>query len=239
MNAAIDVGNTLVKVGIFEQDKMIEKHTFNSLEELKEKLSMGQYKKIIVASVKQPYTEIKKILSLSTDVVFLTNQTPIPFINNYKSDSLGIDRIALAAGAIKHFPQKNSLIIDLGTCITYDFINTKNEYEGGAISPGLNMRYKSLHTFTARLPLIDPEQSTNLDIGNTTESSIISGVTNGISGEIEFFISKIQNKFGHINVILSGGDAIYFESRIKATIFAIPELLLEGLNAILRHNASN
>ncbi|MFQ3213808.1 MAG: type III pantothenate kinase [Marivirga sp.] len=238
MNAAIDVGNTLVKVGVFKKDKMIEQHSFTSLQMLKKRIDLSSFEKLIVASVNQPYDEINDALQLPASTYYLTTNTSLPFFNHYASNSLGIDRIALAAGANKLFPNQNNLIIDMGTCITYDLVNKDNEYIGGAISPGVNMRFKSLHTFTARLPLIPSEPLHEVDIGNTTEDSIMSGVTNGVVGELEYFISKFENKFGDINIILCGGNANFFESKIKATIFAIPQLLLEGLNAILKHNAS-
>jgi type III pantothenate kinase len=238
MNAVIDVGNTLVKVGIFKKDKMIEKHSFTSLQRLKDTIDLSSYEELIIASVNQPYNEIGEALQLPASTSYLTSNTSLPFINLYASTSLGIDRIALAAGANALFPNQNTLVIDMGTCITYDLINKKNEYEGGAISPGVNMRFKSLHTFTARLPLIPSAPLRDIDLGNTTEDSIMCGISSGVVGELEYFISKYQNKFEDINIILCGGDANFFERRIKATIFAIPELLLQGLNAILKHNAS-
>ncbi|GAB3328422.1 type III pantothenate kinase [Marivirga atlantica] len=240
MFATIDIGNTLAKLGLFKDDELIAQFSFQNLAEMKETLTSYSIDKYIIASVNQPYEEISLQLSLNSDqAMFLDQQTNIPFINKYKSSTLGIDRIALVAGAQSKFPQKNVLVIDAGSCITYDFITDKSAYLGGAISPGAQMRFKSMHNFTARLPLLQlKNQPADEWLGNTTEASMSSGVINGIVGEMEAFIRKYQESFGPTHVLISGGDAKFFESRIKATIFAIPELLLVGLNAILRHNAS-
>jgi len=241
MFATIDIGNTLAKLGLFEDDELIAQFSFQNLQEMFERLNDYSVHKYIIASVKQPYNEISKKLSLNPDqTIFLDQKTTLPFINKYKSSTLGIDRIALVAGAQSKFPQKNVLVIDAGTCITYDFITNESFYLGGAISPGAQMRFKSMYNFTARLPLLQlKNQPADEWLGNTTEASMSSGVINGIVGEMESFIQKYQESFGPTQVLISGGDAKFFESRIKATIFAIPELLLVGLNAILRHNASS
>jgi len=240
MFAAIDIGNTRAKLGLFKNDKLVEVHSFENLYELKTVLDDLVIDKIIIASVKQSYDEILKVLNLKDDVLLLSSTTRLPFRNKYTSATLGIDRIALIAGAQVRYPSTKCLVIDVGTCITYDYINEQAEYLGGAISPGKEMRFKSLHNFTARLPLIEKDDyPLNEWLGNSTTTSIQSGVINGISGEIASFISQYEHKFGHMQVIITGGDAKFFESRIKATIFALPELLLVGLNAILRHNASN
>jgi type III pantothenate kinase len=240
MYLTLDIGNTLVKVGVFDDDHLIEKYSFNSLDELKNVISFSSYERIIVSSVKQTYEDLFIYFKDVSHVTFLSLDTPLPFKNLYGSGGLGIDRIALAAGAQLLYPNKNCLIIDLGTCVTYDFITGSGEYLGGAISPGTQMRFKSLYNFTARLPLIELTTNRDLEvIGKNTKDSITSGVVFGILGEIRNYIDYTQERFGSVNIILSGGDAKYFESKIKAPIFVLPELLLVGLNAILRHNASN
>lgn len=237
MNAAIDIGNTKVKLGLFEEDKLVAFKTFNELKELADEIKKSAVSKVIISSVREDDELVKNLLDLKIEPFFLSYQTPVPFKNNYQSPTLGLDRIAVVAGAQALFPNKHTLAIDLGTCITYDFLEAGTQYWGGAISPGMHMRFKALHNFTARLPLINPEHHVDV-IGNSTENSIQSGVVHGVSGEIGAFINTYKEKFNPLNVIITGGDAKYFESKIKATIFAIPELVLVGLNAILRHNAS-
>ncbi len=237
MNAAIDIGNTKVKLGFFEGEKLVSFENFQYLEELSSVLKKEEIDRVIISTVKEIPEEVIKKLQLNNIPLFLDIKTPVPFENLYQSDTLGLDRIAVTAAASVLYPRQNTLAIDLGTCITYDFLEQGKSYLGGAISPGIHMRYKSLHNFTARLPLINTIQPVDY-IGTTTEQSIQSGVIHGISGEMEAFINFYREKYNPLNVIITGGDTKYFESKIKATIFAIPELVLVGLNAILRHNAS-
>ncbi len=236
MNAAIDIGNTRAKLGIFEDDKLVSFETFNVLEDLTNVINKNNISKLIVSSVKEQNDVIKQLLNKDQEVFFLDFNTPLPFNNHYQSPTLGLDRIAVIAGAQTLFPDENTLAIDMGTCITYDVLEQGSHYNGGAISPGIHMRFKSLHNFTARLPLVTVDHEINI-LGKTTEECIQSGVIHGVSGEIGAFITTYKEKFNPLNVIITGGDAKYFESKIKATIFAIPELVLVGLNAILRHNA--
>ena len=162
----------------------------------------------------------------------------LPIQNLYSTpETLGVDRIAAVCGAQTTFPNEKCLVIDMGSCITYDYLNEKGEYHGGSISPGLNMRFKAVHTFTAKLPLVKPLADPAL-IGTTTASNIQSGVINGLTEEIKGIISLYQHKFGNIRVILCGGDAHFFENKLKGVIFAIPELVLIGLNSILSHNVN-
>jgi len=130
------------------------------------------------------------------------------------------------------------LVIDAGTCITYDFVDANRNYQGGGISPGLNMRFRAVHTFTAKLPLVTPIKGARL-IGDTTESSIQSGVVNGLLAEMEGIIRLYTEEFPGLRVILCGGDAGFFENQLKASIFASPELVLLGLNSILIHNVNH
>jgi type III pantothenate kinase len=170
-------------------------------------------------------------------VIYLSKKTLLPFINKYKTPStLGTDRLALVAGAMKYFLGKNVLVVSMGTCITYDFINSRREYLGGSISPGMEMRLQSLHTFTARLPLVKPKQLKTVT-GRTTDESILTGVMHGIRHEVEGFISQYRKLYPSLQVILTGGDASLFARQIKSSIFAVPELSLNGLNEILLHNA--
>lgn len=170
----------------------------------------------------------------------LSGKTSLPVKNLYKTpETLGKDRIANAAGANYYFPGRNVLSIDAGTCIKYDFVNSENEYSGGAISPGLDMRFKALHHFTAQLPLIKKMKSggENL-IGQTTKDSILSGVQNGVMAEISGIINQYRDKFKKVSVIITGGDSIFINTLVskKNRIFAVPDLTLLGLNIILDFN---
>ena len=167
----------------------------------------------------------------------MSAQTPVPFINRYTTPhSLGIDRVALVAGAVSRFPQHNTLIIDAGTCLTFDFVNKKNEYLGGAIAPGIAMRLKAMHHFTSKLPLISEQDFDNQQfIGTNTQDCMLSGVYNNIVCEIDGVIAQYTQKYPDLTTILTGGNQIYLEKRIKNRIFAGSFVLLEGLNAILEY----
>ena len=167
----------------------------------------------------------------------MDGHTKIPLQNTYKTpESLGRDRIALAVGANQLFPTNNTLVIDAGTCITYDFIDEKNNYLGGAISPGLQIRLNALHTFTEKLPLVTIKNGSEL-IGKTTEMSILSGVINGATAEVDGIIDRYKEQFGNLKTVLTGGDANYFVKTLKNNIFANSKVLLNGLNTILNYNA--
>jgi type III pantothenate kinase len=170
------------------------------------------------------------------DVLLVNGQTPLPFTNLYKTpQTLGIDRIAAVAGAQFLFPQKNGLVIDAGTCITYDAISSNGEYKGGAISLGLTLRLRALHEFTNKLPLIEPRWPMNLE-GNSTEESILAGVCVGLIDEINGKIQRYEQQYSELQVILTGGDADFLGKHLKSNIFAAPLLVLLGLNQILLFN---
>ncbi|MBR9997494.1 MAG: type III pantothenate kinase [Cyclobacteriaceae bacterium] len=235
MIIAIDSGNTVSKVGVFRNGSIVktyEKRTYGELIQLVKDLNPDR---IIVSTVKIPVE--KFIRDIPAARLFLYNHnTPLPIRVQYATPStLGLDRIALSAGAWNEFPGRNLLIISAGTCITYDFINDQGEYLGGSISPGLHMRLKSLHHYTANLPLIDLVENAPL-IGTSTESSILSGVIHGTLTEISGFIHQYQEKFKDIQVIFSGGDVKFFESKLKDHIFAIPNLVLKGIYSIFSYN---
>ncbi|MGB5270960.1 MAG: type III pantothenate kinase, partial [Eudoraea sp.] len=166
----------------------------------------------------------------------LSPNSKIPFKNSYATpQTLGMDRVALATAAFYFNPDANTLVIDAGTCITYDMINDYGEYLGGAISPGLRMRYKALHEHTSKLPLLEPKNYNDI-IGNSTDASIHSGVLNGICREIDGVIGQYQSRFEDLTVILTGGDAQILSKRLKNTIFAHSNFLLKGLNYLLEYN---
>jgi type III pantothenate kinase len=238
MNLCIDIGNTLLKVAIFVSDnQMIQKFTFESEQELTEWADSLEFQNAIISSVRgNEETLLAHIHSTKKKVVF-NKELKLPIKNLYLTPAtLGKDRLASAIGASALFPKQNCLVIDSGTCITYDFITANGEYLGGSISPGMQMRFKALNHFTAKLPLIEPDGSAEL-IGTSTESSIQSGVINGIRFEIEKTMEEYQQNYPDLQVILCGGDAHFFESIIKGVIFAFPDLVLFGLNHTLHHNA--
>ena len=168
----------------------------------------------------------------------LLSSTRLPVKVRYATpETLGVDRLAAVCGALQLFPGQPCLVIDVGTCINYEVLDGDAVYWGGIISPGVNMRFKAMHTFTARLPLIEPVDGTPL-IGNSTQTCMQSGVMNGILEEIRGITSQLRLKYPSIRVILCGGDASLFENQLKDSIFAAPELVLRGLNRILNHNVS-
>jgi type III pantothenate kinase len=192
----------------------------------------------IVSAVSRLEPHALEILSVFCRVYELSPRSKIPFKNSYATpQTLGPDRMALATAAFYHNPKGNTLVIDAGTCITYDLVNDRGEYLGGAISPGLYMRYKALHEYTEKLPLLTPESILDF-IGNATETSMHSGVVNGISLEIDGVIQQYKSRFPHLTVILTGGDAQFLSKQLKNTIFAHSNFLLEGLNQLLEYNKS-
>lgn len=235
MNLVVDYGNSSAKVAIFDQHKLTEKHVFAQQDELKHFIETSRAENFIISSVS---AEAEKVLSWSRapHKFILTHKLPLPVTILYATPhTLGVDRIAGACGATQLFPERNKLVIDAGTCITYDFTDSKKQYHGGGISPGLSMRFKAVHTFTARLPLASIVENPEL-IGNSTELSIQSGVINGTVAEIDGIIERYQQKYPDLQVVLCGGDAAFFENKLKASIFASPDLVLIGLNSVLIHN---
>jgi len=240
MNLVVDDGNTLVKTAVFQNNTLFEKQIFQKEDFLKKfkKLQKKHPKiqKAIVSSVSSLDNELVNQLQKSYSLLQLDNQVKLPFLNKYATpDTLGKDRIALVAAAVNTYPRKNVLIIDAGTCITYDFKTENEVYLGGAISPGLEMRFKSLYKFTANLPLVRPKPEAKL-IGDSTESSILSGIINGIELELKGAIESYDSKFEDLTVIFTGGDSQILSIPLKNSIFANSNFLLEGLNFILEFN---
>ncbi|MDO5979797.1 type III pantothenate kinase [Flavivirga spongiicola] len=242
MNLIIDVGNSFVKLAVFEGGTLNHKEVvklnlvLEGINSLKEKYT--SIKKAIISSVGKLNKADIKAISKSFDVMILDANVKLPFKNLYTTpNTLGVDRIALVCASVEQFPNNNVLIIDAGTCVTYDFVTAKNEYMGGAISPGLRMRYKSLNNLTVNLPLLESEIPKNI-IGNSTNGSIHSGVVYGILKEIEGIIDEYHRKYSDLTVILTGGDANFLSKQLKSSIFANSNFLLEGLNYILQFNSN-
>ncbi|GAA0891532.1 type III pantothenate kinase [Fulvivirga kasyanovii] len=236
MNLALDFGNTFIKAGLFKENELIEVVRLTDLTEIDRIIANFRPRHIIVSSVSRSIEEIKPQLK-DIPATILRPDLPLPFKINYKTpQTLGLDRIAAVSGAQGIFPDTNCLVIDTGTCFTYDFIDSAGTYHGGGISPGISLRFKALHTFTANLPLIEFEKDVPL-VGQSTKGSILSGVVNGTIAEIQEIIRMYSDKFGHLQIIICGGDAKFFENKLKASIFVAPELVLRGLNRILLYNA--
>ena len=240
MLLAIDVGNTQIKLAVFEHHTLIHKEiiAYNDWQ-IAVKKNLKKFLKIeniVVASVGKLNKEDFLELNSNVKIYFITKESKFPFQNLYATpNTLGIDRMVLAAGAVLQFPNKKRLVIDAGTCITYDFIDENNNYLGGAISPGIRLRYESLHNYTAKLPLLTKENPDNI-IGNSTNQSIHSGVVNGVAMEIDGFINNSFGENDNFIIILTGGDAEFLADRLKNTIFANSNFLLESLNQTFQYN---
>ena len=246
MKIIIDFGNTLIKVALFYGDSLIDLRTFPNLpfEQLKSLIDEFEFKNskykpikyVIISSVVNIPEEIIIYFNSKFNFVELNSKTALPVTIKYKTpDTLGNDRIAAVVGASGMFPSSDLLIVDAGTCITYDFINSKKQYFGGGISPGINMRFKALNNFTDKLPLVSQSQDVDL-IGGTTQDSILSGVLNGVVAEIDGIIDKYKQKYPTLKIIFTGGDVNYFDKKLKNDIFADSNLVLKGLNIVLNHN---
>ncbi|MCF6169965.1 MAG: type III pantothenate kinase [Bacteroidales bacterium] len=241
MQLVIDIGNSFVKSAVFDGQQMIDLQrspdfTVQTADQL-----LNKYKGIrrcILSSVREGSGELESYLRKKTGFILLNAQTPLPFVNKYATpEKLGKDRLAAVAGAQGFFPGRNILVLDAGTSITYDLLNASGEYLGGGISPGIQMRFEALHTFTGRLPLVKTkaENEVNL-IGDTTEKSILSGVLNGVLQEVDGIISKYDAEFSALQTLICGGDNKYFDKYLKNNIFAAPNLVLLGLMRILDFN---
>lgn len=240
MNLVIDIGNSRIKLALFIDREL--KHSFflneltiTSIQELLDK--HRNLNKLIVSTVREYPSELKTFFQNSFEhFIELGSNTLIPITNKYETPkTLGQDRLAAVIGASALFPNKNILVIDAGTAITYEIINANNEYLGGNISPGLETRFKSLNYFTGKLPIIKPSDSFNF-IGTNTESAIRAGVQLGLLFELKQYINYFKNKYNELVIIITGGDAEFFDKQLKNSIFVHLNLTLIGLNRILEYN---
>jgi len=238
MNLIIDRGNTLTKLALFKEGEMLD---FKAIPQfgLDELIAFSTDKSIestILSSVKSYPSEVDSFLKENFRTILFDHQTSLPITNRYDTpETLGKDRLAAVVGAWHKFPKENVLVIDAGTALTFDFINADGEYLGGAISPGIAMRFKALNQFTDKLPLVGLSDSAEL-IGRSTESSILSGVLNGIVAEVEGTIQNYQLVCPDLKIVMTGGDQYYFDKRLKIKTFAALNLVVEGLNLILDFN---
>ena len=240
MNLTIDIGNTRSKFALFKNNDIIDSFIYKnlSIDTIQSIINLyPEIKNTILSSVRVPDVNTIDYLKKSFSYfIELDTNTNLPIENKYKTkNTLGKDRIAAIVGANNIYPNTNVLVIDMGTAITYELINSKNQYLGGTISPGLEIRFKSLNHYTDKLPLLNKSDDFNL-IADSTESAIISGVQNGIIYEINGYVESLKKQYEDLKIFLTGGDAIFFDKKLKNTIFVNLNLNHIGLNTILDYN---
>jgi len=240
MNLTLDIGNTRHKIGLFDGNQLLESNlsTQWSKDDLLDYCNRKGVSSIIISSVGTPDRSLNEILAPHFNFLELTHETPLPFVNQYSTPlTLGKDRLAAVAGAQALMPGKHCLIIDCGTCVKYDIITETSVYLGGNIAPGLQMRTKAMHLFTARLPEVTLMAPPDF-IGDSTESALQNGAFRGATLETEGFIKLFQGRFSPLNVILTGGDASFFQAFLSpGNLYLEPDLTLYGLNNILIFNS--
>lgn len=224
-------------MAVFEGREVKEHHVFQTLPELADQLNALGFESSIISSVLSPHETQLLLNQLLFDPLVLTSDTLIPITNKYENpESLGKDRLANACFTKSVHENKNKLVIDAGTCLKFDFVNENNEYWGGSIGPGLEMRYKALNNYTGNLPLVFNEEEYQNLMGNNTQTSILSGVKIGMQEEINGLIRQYEAKYKDLTIFITGGDLDKFELKSKNTIFADQLITLKGLNEILLFN---
>jgi len=241
MNLVVDIGNTLLKLAVFDGGRLVAQQCVGELREetFAGLLGGARAARAVVASTRGEAPAIVEAVRRHTDYLLeFTPATPVPIGNAYPtSATLGRDRLAAAVGAATLYPRRNALIVDFGTAVTLDFVSADGVFRGGCISPGMAMRFRALHEYTAALPLCDATDSAEL-LGRTTDEAVRLGVMNSLAFEIEGYIARMQGEIEDLCVIFTGGDTNFFAKRIKNTIFANCNLVFWGLNRILEYNAS-
>jgi len=240
MDLVIDIGNTRIKYAAFTKGEMQTKDScFESELEMQLEPFSGKTKNLLLSSVNLISEKTLKIArACCENSIVLTSDIAMPFKNCYETpQSLGSDRLALVAGALSKFPEESVLVVDVGTCMTFDFIDAQASYQGGAISPGLNMRLKALHLQTGKLPLVDLEKPKDL-IGKSTKASILSGVVNGMINELDGTIDAYKLRYPEMKIVLTGGDITFFDNKLKNSIFVDADILLNGMYFILKKHAN-
>lgn len=238
MNLILDAGNTQVKTALFAEGRIVRRQVLAalSMQAIDAFCEGVQVDAAIFSSVARPQPALVKSLQKKFPLLLPGPGIRLPIRNLYRTpDTLGTDRLACATGAHALFPRHPVLAIDAGTCIKYDFVTAAGSYLGGAISPGLSMRFSALHTFTARLPLLEVPRQFDLT-GRNTAGSIQSGVMTGALEEIRGCIGRYKKKYPDLRVVMTGGDMEYLAGPLKNRIFAAPDLVMQGLNLILVHN---
>lgn len=241
-NLVVDIGNTFTKTAVFEGNDILrfEKHSALTIQQLTQFISGFDVKQALISSVKRSRSEWELELNNIIPAAYFNSSMATNIKNHYATpQTLGADRLAAVTGAHKLYPGKSNLVINAGSCITYDWVDADGNYYGGSISPGLNMRFKALNHYTSALPLLVADGGFNAEAGDDTISSIRSGVQIGIKHEMEGFIETYSKRSPELNILLSGGDGNFFDSLLKNSIFAPyiknePYLVLKGLNAALQ-----
>lgn len=238
-----DFGNTRLKCGVFNNDQLSEVLTLenDSLQTIRDLLDKYIPESAILSSVIDHNIEIEKLFKERTSFQKLDSTTKLPFTTPVpKPETIGADRLALSASAVHFYKGQNNLVIALGSCITYNFINKYNSFLGGSISPGMEMRFKALNYYTAKLPLVTIETMDTVWnfplIGYDTDTNIISGIVLGMAAEIDGIINRYKEKFENINVLLTGGDTLNLVHHLKSNVIADPNLILKGLYALCKYN---
>ncbi|HEY0896019.1 MAG TPA: type III pantothenate kinase [Sphingobacteriaceae bacterium] len=242
-NLVVDIGNSLIKVAVFNNRQLDHTEAFTDTKpELVDALfAKHEISHSIMSDVSGKAAALETLLAERSEYIRFSAKTAAGIEMHYLTpETLGPDRLAGVIAASRLYPQKDSLIIDAGTCITYDMVDRDGRYFGGSISPGMNMRLKALNNYTGKLPLIEAPADFHEWRGNDTRSSILSGVLEGATLEVEGFIEKYNSQYSGIQVILCGGDADFFDTRLKNSIFAHsvktePHLVLKGLNEVIHH----
>lgn len=241
MNLVIDIGNSRIKIGIYQDKNLVIRHIWETwqLEDLQRLTTNHFIQNVILCNVGQAVpSPVLEFLQSRFFYLELTAETPLPIQIAYKTpQTLGKDRIAAVVGAFDTFPNENCLAIDAGTCITYEILTAAGVYLGGNIAPGLEMRLEAMHHFTAKLPTVEVGETESW-IGYSTKSAMQNGAQLGLVLEVEGFIERCKRELGKLNVIITGGDADFLEKELKSQIFVNPNLVLQGLNKILNYNVS-
>jgi type III pantothenate kinase len=239
----LDFGNTRLKAAIFDDDRFQEEFVLPKDEPAGIEQLLQQYNpgKSILSSVIDHNPAIEVMLAARTKFHKLSHLTRVNFTMPVgKPETVGADRLALCAAAVHFFPGRNNLVIGMGSCITYNFINQYHEFIGGSISPGMEMRFRAMQVFTAKLPFVHPDPMTtgwNFPlIGYDTKTNLQSGVISGISFEMAGFIDVYSARYDNFNVVLTGGDTAYFAGQLKKKIFADRNFLFKGLYALSETN---
>ena len=242
-NLVIDIGNSRTKFAVFNNRRLEKIFTDLTIEEAEALISTHQISNSILSSVKRDTAGWEEFLKENTDFLRFSAQLKTSVHIKYLTPAtLGLDRLAAVIGAYALYPNRNCLVIDAGTCITYDAVDTEGNYCGGSISPGLKMRLQAMHTFTGGLPAVELNENFADWQGNDTVSAMLSGVVNGTRSEVLGFIEDYSSRYSNLQVLLCGGDMNFFDTRLKSSIFAQtfktePHLVLIGLNEVIhQHN---
>ncbi len=238
MNLIIDIGNTFIKLAIYNDDKLLflERYKKVRVSDINDIRKKYPFQKAILSSVRRSHPYFIQHLQKNYHLTILSHKTKVPVKMVYKTPkTLGLDRLAAVVGALAAYPNKKILVIDIGTCMTYDYVDDKKIYHGGNISPGIELRLHAMHDYTSSLPLVKRKKHEDL-LGKSTRHAIQNGAVWGVKLEIEAFIKILTKKHGRLMVILTGGDAIYFGDWLESKIFVNPNLVLDGLNHLLNTN---